>query len=185
MHDERSAAVINQEISSMFHARTTEVCTNKYQVCLSEPFGLTIHTPLMLGTPPLSSGPTWARAVQARGRYDGHPKWYMYGMRQHCCRLFSCSSLFTPSSSPGDSWHGSSPCELTERSLLAEPGSHPRYRCAWESYAVGGHLTPLEHTGPCTPRRMSEWHWFLSPQRGSIRKSKRYSVSACPPGSCV
>ena len=53
-----------------------------------------------MGTPPLSSDPTWARAVRARGRNDGHPRWY--GMRQHCCNLFSYSSLFTPSSSPGD-----------------------------------------------------------------------------------
>ena len=147
--------------------------------------GHVLYSPYDERTSLLPLDHAWARAVRARGRNDGHPRWY--GMRQHCCNmfLFSYSSFFAPSSSPGDAWHGCSPCELTERSLLTEPGSHPRYRCAWESYAVGGHLTPLEHTGPCTPHRMSEWHWFLSPQRGSIRKSKKSSVSACPPGSCV
>ena len=118
---------------------------------VSKPFALTIHTPLVLGTPPLSSGPTWARAVQARGRDNGHPKWYgtVCDNTVVYCSLTPYCSHLPPHR---EIRHRSIPFGLTEHSLLAEPGLHPIYRCAWES--TGNHT----QLGGISPRSNTPVH---------------------------
>ena len=133
------------------HARRTEAHINQ---CFEALCPYHTYSSRAGHTSPLLRSYLGSRSTGARTRQRSS-EMVWYGMRQHCCILFSYSLLSTPSSSPGDSWHRSIPFGLTEHSLLAEPGLHPIYRCAWESYAVGEHLTPLEHTGPCTPRHVS------------------------------
>ena len=73
----------------------------------------------------------------------------------------------------------------TERSLLAEPGSLIRqYRCAWESYAVGGHFSPLEyvrgHVMLCTSRARMCRHSGCTPLHAQVHRPGPELARASP-----
>ena len=142
------------------HARRTEAHINQ---CFEALCPYHTYSSRAGHTSPLLRSYLGSRSTGARTRQRSS-EMVWYGMRQHCCILFSYSLLFTPSSSPGDSasiypiWtHGTFP---PGRARVASDISLRLgiIRSWGASHPARTHRSM--HATPCfSLRSVSEWHW--------------------------